>query len=168
MSNLNLTILSYHEFYAEPNEYAYSRTYSQFRADLDIKIFDLITVDDGHTGCLKAFEMMRMRNIRGVLFVPTSLMNQGKYLSWSQINRISKHHEIGNHSHHHVNLTELSNDQITEEILTSNMLIEKHTGKKPRFFVPPFNKSNKHVDNIADKFGLQIIKNRIDIINSTP
>lgn len=168
MTNLNLTVLSYHEFYTEPNEYAYSRTYARFREDLNTKLFDLITIDDGHIGCLKAFEMMRQKNIRGILFVPSSLMGQGKYLSWSQINHISKHHEIGNHSHHHVNLQELTPAQIQEEILTCNSLIEKHTGKRPRFFVPPFNRSNKHIDNLADKFGLQIIRNRVDIINTTP
>lgn len=167
ISKLNLTVLSYHEFYDQENKYAYSRTFKQFRNDLDTKIYDLITLDDGHIGCLKACEMMRMNNIRAMLLIPTSLMGQNKYLSWPQINYLSKFHIIGNHSHHHVNLTELSNDEIQEEMLTANMIIEKHTGKRPRFFVPPFNKSNKHVDNIALKFGLQIIKNRVDILNTT-
>lgn len=167
MTKVNLIVLSYHEFYEQPNEYAYSRTYAQFREDLDTKVFDLITIDDGHIGCLKACEMMRQRNIRAILFIPTSLMGQGKYLSWSQIDYLSRFHIIGNHSHHHVNLTELSNDEIQEEVLTASMIIEKHTGKRPRFFVPPFNKSNKHVGNIAEKFELQIIKNRVDILNTT-
>lgn len=167
MSKLNLTILSYHEFYNEENEYTYSRTFKQFKNDLDTKVFDLITFDDGHIGCLKACEMMRMNNIRAMLFIPTFLMGRNKYLSWPQINYLSRFHTIGNHSHHHVNLTELTNDQITEEVLTANMIIEKHTGKCPRFFVPPFNKSNKHVDNIAEKLGLQIIKNRVDVLNTS-
>lgn len=167
MSNLNLIVLSYHEFYEKENEYAYSRTFRQFNNDLNYKLFDLITIDDGHLGCMKACNMMRLKNIRAMLFIPTALMGQGKYLSWAMINQLSEFHIIGNHSHHHVNLTELTNDEITEEILTSNILIKKHTGKQPRFFVPPFNKTNKHVTNIADKFNLQIVRNRIDILNTT-
>lgn len=168
MSNLNLIVLSYHEFYEEFDDYQFSRIYSKFRNDLETKIFDFITIDDAHYSSMKAFYMMKERNIRGLLFVPTALVSTSeKYLSWSQINQISKHHDIGNHSHRHIDLRNLTNDQIQEEILTANSLIEKHTGKRPRFFVPPFNKTNKHVDNIAEKLNLQIIRNRIDILNTT-
>lgn len=169
MSNLNLIILSYHEFNNEPNPYTFSRSYAQFREDLDTKIFDLITIDDAHHSQLKAFEMMRQRNIRGMLFVPTSLVESSeKYLTWAQIIYISRYHEIGNHSHHHVNLQELRPEQVQEEIITASMLIEKHVGRKPRFLVPPFNKSNRHVDNVAAKFGMQIVKDRETILNTTP
>lgn len=168
MSVIDLKVLSYHEFYDEFNDYTFSRAYSKFREDLDTKVFDLVTIDDAHFSCMKAFEMLKERNHRGILFVPTSLVEKVRYLTWREINYISHDHEIGNHSHHHVNLRELTPDQIQEEILTANSLIEKHTGKKPRYFVPPFNKSNKHIENIAEKFGLQIISNRTDIINTTP
>src|SRR5437870_1495737 len=153
MTHLQLIVLSYHEFYDTPNNYTFSRSYSQFREDMETKTFDLITIDDAHWSCKKAFEMMREKNHRGILFVPTSLIGSSqKYLTWSDIHYIAQFHEIGNHSHHHVNLRELNPLQVTEEILSANNLIEKHTGKKPRFFVPPFNKSNKHVENVAAKF----------------
>jgi peptidoglycan/xylan/chitin deacetylase (PgdA/CDA1 family) len=116
---------------------------------------------------MKAFQMMQWYNHRGILFVSTSLIGQDRYLTWPQINLISQHHEIGNHSHNHVNLQTLSPEQLQEEIITANSLIQKHTGKRPRFFVPPFNKYNNHIDNVAEKFGLQIIKNRVDILNTT-
>lgn len=168
MSYLNLIVLSYHEFNTEFNEYAFSRMYSQFREDLETKTYDLVTIDDAHHSCLKAFEMLKYKNIRGILFVATSLIDQEGYLTWPEVNRIAQHHEIGNHSHDHVNLQNFSPAEVKEQIITANLLIEKHTGKKVRFFVPPFNKYNNHIDNLAAKFGLQIIKNRVDILNTTP
>lgn len=168
MSKLDLIILSYHEFNEEFSEYPFSRMYCQFREDIETKTYDLITIDDAHQSCLKAFEMLKDRNIRGMLFVPTSLIDQEGYLTWPQVVRVSEHHQIGNHSHNHINLQTLKADEVKEEIITANLFIEKHTGKRPRFFVPPFNKYNNHIDNLAAKFGLQIIKNRVDILNTTP
>lgn len=168
MTNLNLIILSYHQFTDDYNDYKFSRMYSRFREDLDTKVFDVVTVDDAHWSSRKAFEMMRDRNHRGILFVPTSLIGEDGYLTWKEISLISQFHEIGNHSHNHINLQKLSLAEVKDELIISNMLIEKHTGKKPRFFVPPFNKYNNYIDNVAEKFGMQIIKNRLDILNDTP
>lgn len=167
MTNLNLIILSYHQFSDEYSDYSFSRMYARFREDLDNNVFDKISVDDAHWSSRKAFEMMRERNHRGILFVPTSLIGEDGYLTWKEVSTISEYHDIGNHSHNHVNLQSLSREQVQEEILTANSLIEKHTGKRPRFFVPPFNKYNNYIDNVAEKFGMQIIKNRIDILNDT-
>lgn len=168
MTNLNLIVLSYHQFNEKYNTYRFSRMYSEFREDLENKTFDLVTVDDAHYSALKAFEMMTEKNIRGILFVPSSLVGKEGYLTWAQVNHISKYHEVGNHSHRHVDLRELPPEKINEEILTCNMLIEKHIGRRPRFLVPPYNKYNKHVENVAEKLNLQIVRNRKDIINDTP
>lgn len=160
-----MIILSYHVFTVSPKEYEFSRTYKQFVNDLETKIFDLVTIDDARRCMIRACHILKKKNFRAKLFIPTSLVGTPGYCTWDQLRKLSKYHDIENHSHSHENLTELDNDTIFHNIHKASLIIEKETGKAPRYFVPPFNKTNKHVDNIAEKLELQILKDRIDMTN---
>lgn len=160
-----MIVLSYHQFTEEPSDYLFSRTYRQFAEDLTTKEFDLITIDDGNKSQIKACRLLKLMGIRAKLFIPTSLIGTPGYCTWDELRELSKHHDIENHSHSHENLTELDNDSIYHNIHKASLVIEQEIGRKPTHFVPPFNKSNKHVENIAEKLGLTMIKDRIDVTN---
>lgn len=167
MTNLNLIILSYHNFVEGDPICQYDRSYSQFENDLNTKDFDWITIDDAQKGQIKACDMMRQKNIRAKLFVSTASIGEDGFCDWDDIVLLSKYHDICNHSHFHKRLIWFSNDEIFENIQMANELIKTYTGVTPRYFVPPYNKCDKRVETIAGMLGLTTITDRIDILNTT-
>lgn len=111
--------------------------------------------------------MMYAQNIRAKIFVSTALIGTPGYCTWKDLIQIADYHDIENHSHEHVNLQELSYKDVAYNIHMANEIIEKHIGKRPRYFVPPFNKWDDNVKEISDKLGLTLIHSRIDILNTT-
>lgn len=161
MFNTNLIVLSYHRFTHLPGEYQYSRTYAQLARDIKTKVFDWITIDDGHESINHIFRMLHAQNIRAKIFVSTALIGTPGYCTWKDLKQISDYHDIENHAHEHVNLQELSYKEVEYSITLANEIIEKHIGKRPRYFVPPFNKYDENVTEICSKLNLTLCEGRL-------
>lgn len=167
MYNCNLTVLSYHRFGEEPSDYPFSRTYQQFNHDLSVKDFDWITIDDGMQSIVKACEMMRLKNIRAKLFISTALIGQPGFCTADEIWKLSRHHDIENHSHEHIRLTEVGEEEVRMNIKTASAWIQRVTGRWPRFFVPPWNTFNDSIVRIAEENSMQLVRDRVDIRNDS-
>lgn len=159
----NLIVLSYHTFSEGPNDYPFNRTYGQFMNDLKMKDFDWITIDDAHESITQACYILSARNIRAKIFVPTSLVGQPGYCTWDELKALSYQHDICNHSHEHVKLTELQAADVVRNIAKASSLIRENIGYPPRWFVPPFNQTNEYIEHTATEMGMQTLKNRTEI-----
>lgn len=159
----NLIVLSYHTFSVEPNDYVFNRTYDQFANDLKMKDYDWITIDDAHESIKYACKMCWKFNVRAKIFVPTALVGKPGYCTWEDLKKLSYAHDICNHSHEHVKLTELSGHEAHNNLWQSSELIKDNIGYYPRWFVPPFNQTNKTIERLAADLGMQTIKNRTEI-----
>jgi len=167
MALQKLIVLSYHRFNDEEQLYPFSRTYKQFQHDLNTKDFDWITIDDGHTSIIKACKMMQEKNFRAKIFISTAMIGKPGYLTWDEVWTLSRHHDIENHSHQHVKLTECTPAEIKKNISRAQELIYQHTGRNARFFVPPWNQANDTIIKIAEELGLQLVSERTDIKNDS-
>jgi peptidoglycan-N-acetylglucosamine deacetylase len=74
--------------------------------------------------------------------------------------------EIANHTYYHPHLLEKPDDRIVREFKNSQAEIRKVTGKKPRYFRPPFGEVDEHVAELAKKAGLVTIQ--YDIASGDP
>jgi len=74
--------------------------------------------------------------------------------------------EIANHTYFHPHLLEKTDDRIIREFKNSQAEIRKVTGKKPRYFRPPFGEVDEHVAELAKKAGLVTIQ--YDIASGDP
>ena len=74
--------------------------------------------------------------------------------------------EIANHTYYHPHLLEKSDDRIIREFKNSQAEIKKVTGKKPRYFRPPFGEVDEHVAELAKKAGLVTVQ--YDIASGDP
>jgi len=164
---LDLTILSYHKFTEKPDEYPFSRTYDQFTHDLEKKIFDWVTIDDGMRCLIKACEIMRTFNIRAKLFICTSLVGKAGYCNWDELKWLSKFHDIENHSFGHHYFTHMTGTDQYEEIRSAQQDIIEHNIKPPRFFVPPYNTFNEITEQVCEQLDLILLKDRITIKNNS-
>ena len=168
MTNVNLIVLSYHRFGEGESDYPFSRTYKQFQHDIGTRDFDWITIDDGSSCMIKACKMMEDKNMRAKLFISTSLIGQRGYCNWDDVWKLSRKHDIENHSHRHIRLTDLgSEEEIMDEIKKAQQLIKDKVGRWPRYFVAPWNQYDMRVENSAFKLGLQLLQNRVNIKNDS-
>lgn len=73
--------------------------------------------------------------------------------------RIAKEgHEIGNHTWNHPNLTELSDEDILEEVRSTSEVIKETIGTAPTLMRPPFGATNARVGELMAELGLPQIK----------
>lgn len=70
---------------------------------------------------------------------------------------IERGHEIGNHTYTHSNLTELNADDCYKEIESTDQLITKLTGQKPKLLRPPFLSFNQEVGHVVERFDYHAI-----------
>lgn len=167
MFNVDLIVLSYHRFGTEESPYRFSRTYEQFSHDIVKKVYDWVSIDDGMRCQVQACEIMRHCNIRAKLFIPTSLIGEPGYCTWDEIRELSKYHDIENHSHSHKWHTQMLTGEIIDSIERTNYLIESHIGRRPRYFVPPYNAYDDRVMEACQQLNLTLVKNRITILNNS-
>ena len=59
--------------------------------------------------------------------------------------------DVENHTYSHPNLTQISDDQIIEEIAKTDSLIEVYAGTNPKYLRPPFTAHNAHVAGLIDE-----------------
>ena len=74
-------------------------------------------------------------------------------------------HEIGNHSSKHPHMSQLSKEQIVEELTKTSSKIEAITNKKVALFRPPFGDYNNRLVTTSRELGLQVIQWDVDSLD---
>lgn len=116
----------------------------------------VLTFDDGYVDFfINAFPILRKYGFHAVAFIPTGLMSQGYYLSWSQIRELQQSGLISFEAHtvHHYNLPSLPYNQMLDELRTSKQVLEAQTGATVNFIAYPYGASNGLVWKAAQEAG---------------
>lgn len=74
-------------------------------------------------------------------------------------------HEIGNHSSKHPHMSQLSKEQIADELKKTSDKIEALTNKKVTLFRPPFGDYNNRVIETSREMGIQVIQWDVDSLD---
>ena len=79
------------------------------------------------------------------------------YMNWEQLKEISKEEfvHIGNHSHTHDYLIDLTNQQIKNDIIKSISLLKKNLGYETSFFSYPFGEYSSEFKKIIKNFNFK-------------
>lgn len=113
----------------------------------------MLTFDDGPSkeATARILDTLKEYNVKALFFV-TGYGAKNRDL----LERIHREgHTIGNHTSNHENLTKLTKEQMRQEIAPVNQMIEQITGKKPKYFRPPFGAYNKAEGEVLKEFGLE-------------
>lgn len=78
---------------------------------------------------------------------------------------VAKGHEIGNHTYTHPHCNSLSKEQLRKELRSTSDMTEQLTGKRPRFFRPPFGEYNNQVIETCAEEQMQVIQWNIDSLD---
>ena len=116
----------------------------------------LITIDDAFSSFYNhAWPYLKKNKIPFILFVSTEPVGKNGYMSWEQIKEIEKEKFafIGNHSHSHDYLLDLTFENFKKDINKSIKIFKKELGYNPIFFSYPFGEySLEHKNYIKQKF----------------
>ena len=116
----------------------------------------LITIDDGFSSFYEhAWPFFKEKEIPFILFISTEAVGKNGYMNWDQIKEIEKEKFsfIGNHSHSHEYLLELSTDKFKNDILKSIEIFKNKLGYNPIYFSYPFGEfSLEHTSFIKKHF----------------
>lgn len=119
----------------------------------------LLTIDDSFLSsnfqyALEMAEILQEHDANAIFFINGQLLS-----SEEEQARLRELHEmgveIGNHTMHHHNLTELSEDEQREEIIKLNDIIEDVTGERPRFFRAPYGANTDFSKQVVEEEDMQ-------------
>lgn len=119
----------------------------------------VITIDDGYRSIWEnAVPLLEKYGYSATVFVPTSHVGGGNYLSWQQIAELQKKgFEIGNHSNSHEYFLNHPEGRIAEkfekDLKKSHELFRRHLGGVPDLYAYPFGEYNPEMTEVLKKYG---------------
>lgn len=116
----------------------------------------VLTFDDGYLDTFTtAFPVLKAHGLPFTIYIATSFIGEGDSrddrLTWGQVNEMldSGFVTVGGHTDSHADLRTLEEDQIADEIRTSNERIESRLGVRPRHFAYPWGYWGSTADEIV-------------------
>jgi len=114
-----------------------------------------LTFDDGpgkRVGAL--LDTLKKHNVKATFFLEGQYVKARPELA----KRIAKEgHQLGNHSYRHPDFTKIKESEIKSEIVRTQELVHKLTGKYPTTLRPPYGLYNDQVQEVAKELGLPIV-----------
>ena len=102
--------------------------------------------DDGDPSDIKIVELLRSHNMVGTFYVPIRGYRGQETLSTSDLqNLVSEGFEIGGHSVSHVSLSNLSRNEITNEVQDCKHILEQAVGQNIQMFCYPNGRFDRRV-----------------------
>ncbi|MBA1334900.1 MAG: Polysaccharide deacetylase family protein [Firmicutes bacterium] len=121
-----------------PEEKVMALTFDDYLGD---KVWPLLDVLDRY-------------GVKGTFFVIGNSIEANKEL----LMEISERgHELANHTWDHYNNHTLTDDEVRAQLISTQVLIHRYTGQKPRYFRPPGGYYDRNMVRIAQDIGLQTV-----------
>jgi poly-beta-1,6-N-acetyl-D-glucosamine N-deacetylase len=118
----------------------------------------LLTIDDGFKSFYhEAWPILKEEKIPFILFINTREVGTKGYMSWEQINEVSKEKfaHIGNHSYSHEYLIDMQNQEIIDDIKKASSDFKNNLGYNSSFFSYPFGEYSNNFKTIIKNLGFK-------------
>jgi peptidoglycan/xylan/chitin deacetylase (PgdA/CDA1 family) len=121
-------------------------TYMQGNGVLPTKPI-VITFDDGYVdNYTTAIPILRKYGYSGIIFVITDNIGKQGYLTWDQMKAMQERAiSIGSHTMTHVDLTQLTPEEVAKEVGASKQALERGLGTPAEFFAYPYGRYSQQV-----------------------
>ena len=156
------------QIFRKQMEYLKSKNYNFITTKDLIAFFDqgtklpakpvMVTFDDGYSDIgSDAYPIMRDLGVKGVSFIPTGLMENPNYLTWSKITEMagSGVMEMANHTWSHRNVGARF-DVVDKEIRTADTQLSDHGVNNPKTFAYPYGLESKNATKILNDLGYKL------------
>jgi len=111
----------------------------------------VLTFDDGYRDFYDyVYPILREKNLKATVFIISQFVGGERYLTWSQIQEMSKSGlvSVGNHTLNHPYLTSLRIEEIRNQIISANNIISEKVGQRIRFFAYPYGAVNSLIEEV--------------------
>ncbi len=118
----------------------------------------LLTIDDAFSSFYKnAWPILKRDEIPFIIFVNTETVGSRGYMSWEQIQTISKHDfvHIGNHSHSHGYLVDKTDEEIRKDLTIAKQILKKKLDYETKIFAYPFGEYKNSYIEIVKELGFK-------------
>lgn len=116
----------------------------------------VITFDDGYLDVYtNAYPVLKQKNFKATIFLPTQLLGGGDYMTWDQVKEMVNSDLItaGDHTLSHKTVYSLDEIQMKDEILSAKNIIEQNTGRAVNVFAYPYGNFNSEAESILQSGG---------------
>ncbi|QEZ69940.1 polysaccharide deacetylase family protein [Paraclostridium bifermentans] len=115
-----------------------------------------LTFDDGPDEDFtpQILDILKKNNAKATFFVV------GQKVGWNPeiVKRaFDEGHEIGNHTFTHINVCNNSPEKLNSEIIKTQEIIKKVTGKEPTWFRPPYRAINESLFNLMKSKDMKVV-----------
>jgi peptidoglycan/xylan/chitin deacetylase (PgdA/CDA1 family) len=117
----------------------------------------LLSFDDGYEDFYTdAYPLLKKFGFRGIVFLPTGLMNNPGYLTWDQIKEMSAYGILfGNHTWSHQTM-QTNPEKILSEIATADTQLIDRQLNNPKIFAYPYGTISKQSESVLKQYGYNI------------
>lgn len=121
--------------------------------------------DDGYDDVLRAADALEARDLRGVFFITSSWVSTPGCATAGQLRElIARGHEVGNHTHSHPLMLELSAEEQRVEIATAQLDLGSLVGVRPVRFAWPYGRHDEASDAVASAFGFVEVRDISNVV----
>lgn len=115
-----------------------------------------LTFDDGpHLGwTFKLLDILKQNRVRATFFVVGKMVDRYPDLLRAEV---ADGHQIANHTYHHLNLTNLSDDEVDQEYRMCDDAVFRATGLHMRYCRPPGGQYDHDVIKATERLGLTTV-----------
>lgn len=122
----------------------------------------MINVAWGNEFLPSMLETLKKENVQATFFLDGSWLKKNVDMA-KEIQ--AQGHEISNHGYSHKNMSELSRQEATQEIVKTEQLLKKELGVNNTLFAPPSGDFDQETVQIAHELGLKTIMWTLDTID---
>ncbi len=118
-----------------------------------------ITFDDGHlSNYTVAFPLLVENQLHAEFYINTNNVGKSNYMNWQQLQEmVDAGMSIQSHGHNHFYFSDLTEQEIRDELEISKRLIEENLANEVTVFAPPGGRIDQRVVRIAKEIGYKSI-----------
>lgn len=132
----------------------------------DDRLHVSVTFDDGHKSNVEAVDWLDLVGVRGTIFVvPSWSLHEPGFIRPDEFTGLAAKCDFGGHGFSHRALTQLSDEELLDELWRSRAFLEDATGSEVRSMSAPGGKLDARVVANATRCGYRRIGNSVPLAN---
>lgn len=114
-----------------------------------------LTFDDGYAdNYTEAFPLLKRYGFKATMFISSDHIGQPGYMDWDQIKSMQEYGiNIGSHTRRHKYLPELSQAELSDEIISSRTILQERLGLSVKHFSYPVGGFNQAIKEMVKQAG---------------